>query len=117
MFRFIEKKALDILQPDIYWAGGLSEVMKIASLASTYDLIIIPHGHSSNATLHFSLSQIPIHTPYQEFLIKWNIVHQHFLKYPEIPVQGKFRIPTRIGLSMELDQEKVEKEDKVVINN
>ena len=117
MFRFLEKKALDILQPDIYWAGGLSEVMKIASLASTYDLLIIPHGHSSNATLHFSLSQIPIHTPYQEFLIKWNIVHQHFLKYPEIPVQGQFRIPTRAGLSMELDQEKVEKEDKVVINN
>ena len=117
MFRFLEKKALDILQPDIYWAGGLSEVMKIANLASTYDLIIIPHGHSSNATLHFSLSQIPIHTPYQEFLIKWNIVHQHFLKYPEIPVQGQFRIPTRNGLSMELDQEKVEKEDKVVINN
>ena len=117
MFRFLEKKALDILQPDIHWAGGLSEVMKIASLASTYDLIIIPHGHSSNATLHFSLSQIPIHTPYQEFLIKWNIVHQHFLKYPEIPVQGQFRIPTRAGLSMELDQEKVEKEDKVVINN
>ena len=117
MFRFLEKKALDILQPDIYWAGGLSEVMKIANLASTYDLIIIPHGHSSNATLHFSLSQIPINTPYQEFLIKWNIVHQHFLKYPEIPVQGQFRIPTRNGLSMELDQEKVEKEDKVVINN
>lgn len=117
MYRFIEKQALDILQPDIYWAGGLSEVMKIANLASTYDLITIPHGHSSNATLHFSLSQIPIHTPYQEYLIKWNFVHQHFLKYPEIPVQGQFEIPKRIGLSMELDQEKIEKEDKIVINN
>ena len=117
MYRFIEKQALDILQPDIYWAGGLSEVIKIANLASTYDLIIIPHGHSSNVTLHFSLSQIPIHTPYQEYLIKWNFVHQHFLKYPEIPVQGQFGIPRRIGLSMELDQEKIEKEDKVVINN
>ena len=117
MYRFIEKQALDILQPDIYWAGGLSEVIKIANLASTYDLIIIPHGHSSNVTLHFSLSQIPIHTPYQEYLIKWNIVHQHFLKCPEIPVQGQFRIPTGIGLSMELDQEKIEKEEKVVINN
>ena len=117
MYRFIEKQALDILQPDIYWAGGLSEVIKIANLASTYDLIIIPHGHSSNVTLHFSLSQIPIHTPYQEYLIKWNFVHQHFLKYPEIPVQGQFEIPKRIGLSMELDQEKIEKEDKIVINN
>ena len=88
---FYEKNALDILQPDIYWAGGLSEVIKIANLASTYDLITIPHGHSSNATLHFSLSQVPIHNPYQEYLIKWNKVHQHFLKTPEKPIKGFFR--------------------------
>ena len=92
MLRFIEKKALDFLQPDIYWAGGLSEVLKISNLATTYDLITIPHGHSSNASLHFSLSQVPIHTPYQEFLIKWNKVHQHFLKTPEIPKKGVFSI-------------------------
>ena len=70
MLRFIDKDALDIYQPDIYWAGGLSEVIKIANLATTHDLITIPHGHSSNATLHFSLSQVPIHTPFQEYLIK-----------------------------------------------
>ena len=64
MLRFIEKKALDFLQPDIYWAGGLSEVLKISNLATTYDLITIPHGHSSNASLHFSLSQVPIRCQY-----------------------------------------------------
>jgi len=30
----IEKKAVDILQPDIYRAGGLSELKKIAAMAS-----------------------------------------------------------------------------------
>ena len=30
--RFVEKEALDILQPDIYWCGGLSETLKIAAL-------------------------------------------------------------------------------------
>ena len=115
MLRFIEKKALDFLQPDIYWAGGLSEVLKISNLATTYDLITIPHGHSSNASLHFSLSQVPIHTPYQEFLIKWNKVHQHFLKTPEIPEKGFFSITELNGLGMELDSDKIEKEEKLEI--
>ena len=30
--RFIEKDALDIIQPDIYWCGGLSETLKITAL-------------------------------------------------------------------------------------
>ncbi len=115
MLRFIEKNALDIYQPDIYWAGGLSEVIKISHLASTHDLITIPHGHSSNATLHFSLSQVPINTPFQEYLIKWNKVHQHFLKTPEKPNDGYFEETDLIGLGMELNKEKIEKEKIVEI--
>jgi len=113
MLRFIEKDALDIYQPDIYWAGGLSEVIKIANLATTHDLITIPHGHSSNATLHFSLSQVPIHTPFQEYLIKWNKVHQHFLKTPEKPKNGYFEETNLVGLGMELDNQKIEKETTI----
>ena len=30
--RFIDAEALDVLQPDIYWAGGLSETLKIAAV-------------------------------------------------------------------------------------
>ena len=32
--RFIEQEALDVLQPDIYWCGGLSETLKIAAYAT-----------------------------------------------------------------------------------
>tara|TARA_Y100001936_G_scaffold105433_1_gene103644 strand:- start:1206 stop:2402 length:1197 start_codon:yes stop_codon:yes gene_type:complete len=106
---FIKAEALDILQPDIYWAGGLSEVIKIANVATTADLITIPHGHSTNAGIHFSLSQSPIHTPYQEYLIKWNLVHQHFLKKPVLPINGNINIPNHNGLGMEIDDNKVEK--------
>ena len=105
---FIKAEALDILQPDIYWAGGLSEVIKIANIATTADLITIPHGHSTNAGIHFSLSQSPIHTPYQEYLIKWNLVHQHFLKTPVLPTNGTIKIPSHNGLGMIIDENKVE---------
>ena len=61
--RFIDAEALDILQPDIYWAGGISETLKIMALATAADLITIPHGHSSPAGIHVSVTQSPIHTP------------------------------------------------------
>jgi L-rhamnonate dehydratase len=112
MKQFIDAEALDILQPDIYWAGGLSEVLKIAALATSFDLITIPHGHSTNAGIHFSVSQSPIHTPYQEYLVKWNIIHQHFLKDPVSPVKGTIHAPTGVGMMMDLDPDKIEREEE-----
>tara|TARA_B100000029_G_scaffold515854_1_gene625035 strand:+ start:462 stop:1670 length:1209 start_codon:yes stop_codon:yes gene_type:complete len=108
--RFVDQEALDILQPDIYWAGGLSETLKIANYATVHDLITIPHGHSSKAGIHFSLSQSPIHTPYQEYLVKWNDIHQFFLLNPVSPKKGFIDIPKEIGLGMNLDDSKIEKE-------
>jgi L-alanine-DL-glutamate epimerase-like enolase superfamily enzyme len=112
MKEFIDAEALDILQPDIYWAGGLSEVLKIAAVATTFDLITIPHGHSTNAGIHFSVSQSPIHTPYQEYLVKWNTIHQHFLKDPVTPVKGTIHAPSGAGMTMDLDPDKIEREEE-----
>lgn len=113
--RFVEAEALDVLQPDIYWAGGLSEVLKIAAYASVHDLVVIPHGHSTPAGLHFSLAQSPILTPYQEFLVKWNAINQHFLAHPMVPEDGVLRLPTQPGIGMELDPAKIE--DQVEIES
>ena len=109
--RFVDAGALDILQPDIYWCGGLSETLKIASYATVHDLITIPHGGSTPATLQFSLTQSPIHTPYQEYLVKWNIILQHFLKYPATPKDGALSLPEQSGMSMTLDPDKIESEE------
>lgn len=109
--RFIDAKALDILQPDIYWAGGISEVLKICAYATVHDLITIPHGHSSPAGIHVSLTQSPVHTPYQEYLVKWNDIHQFFLKKPVRPVNGVIAVPTEPGVGMDLDKAKIEKEE------
>jgi L-alanine-DL-glutamate epimerase-like enolase superfamily enzyme len=111
--RFIDAKALDILQPDIYWAGGLSETLKIAAYATAHDLITIPHGHSTSAGIHFSVTQSPIHTPYQEYLVKWNAIHQHFLVDPPKPVRGEIHAPMAAGLGMLLDPEKIEEEREI----
>lgn len=110
-FRYIvENKAMDILQPDIYWAGGISEVVKICALASAFDLPVIPHGHSSHATAHLIASQSPVTCPIQEFLVKWNAVHQFFLKDQLTPQNGVIHVPETPGLGLALDEDKIEHE-------
>jgi len=89
--------------PDIYWAGGLSEVMKNRRLRLVHDLMVIPHGHSTPAGLHFSLAQSPLLTPLQEYLVKWNAINQHFLAHPIVPRHGAFGLPAQPGLGMDLD--------------
>jgi L-rhamnonate dehydratase len=42
--RLIEERLLDIVQPDVMWVGGMTELLKIAAHASAYDIPVIPHG-------------------------------------------------------------------------
>jgi L-alanine-DL-glutamate epimerase-like enolase superfamily enzyme len=109
----MDAEAVDVLQPDIYWAGGISEMIKICALASAYDLPVIPHGHSTPASTHFIASQPVTTCPLLEYLIKWNEIHQYFLKYPVKPVDGYVELNDRPGMGMELDEEKIEKREEV----
>lgn len=103
----LDARAVDVLQPDIYWAGGISEMVKICALASAYDIPVVPHGHSAPATLHLIASQPVTLCPLLEYLVKWNTIHQFFLKEPVKPENGQVRLPTSPGLGMALDEEKV----------
>jgi galactonate dehydratase len=57
--RLIEKMSVDILQPDIKWAGGILEVRKIAAFAESHQVAIALHNNSgpiaTAASAHLSL--------------------------------------------------------------
>jgi L-rhamnonate dehydratase len=108
--QLLEIGAQDVLQPDIYWAGGISETVKIATLASTYDVTVIPHGHSTHATAHLSAALPPNLCFIQEYLVKWNAIHQFFLKHKLEPENGVIALPTAPGLGLEIDEAVVEEE-------
>jgi L-alanine-DL-glutamate epimerase-like enolase superfamily enzyme len=59
---FILAQALQIVQPDVIWAGGITECRRIAALASAWNLPCVPHVFSSGvclaANLHF-IASIP----------------------------------------------------------
>ncbi len=55
--RVIEDRAISILQPDLSKAGGITELLRIAAMASAYKLPIHPHtcmtGLNMAASIHF----------------------------------------------------------------
>lgn len=105
--------ACDVLQPDIYWAGGISEMMKIIAIASAYDLVVIPHGHSTPASAHLIAAWPQTTCPLLEYLVKWNEIHQFFLKNPLQPINGVVTLPTTPGIGMDLDDAKIETREEV----
>jgi L-alanine-DL-glutamate epimerase-like enolase superfamily enzyme len=108
----LDMDAMDIYQPDLNWAGGISEVMKICALASAYDAQVIPHG-GPVPSIHVLFAQPPSTCPLQEYLIKWNEVGQFFYKEPIVPVNGVLKPPTKPGIGVELDESKIEKEQEL----
>ncbi len=63
----LEKQAVDLIQPDIYRAGGISEVMKIAAMSSAFDIPIILHGIGAPA-YHFEMA-----TPHSPMAEYWDV--------------------------------------------
>jgi L-rhamnonate dehydratase len=113
MQQFIEKGALDIYQPDPCWCGGLSETLKITALTTTHDLICIPHGHSTQTNAVISALQSPIHTPYQEYLWKWNEIHQFWFEERMVPDDGMIHLSASPGIFPDLDEARIERSEEL----
>jgi len=65
--RLIEEGCVDIVQPDIYRAGGVTGLKKIAALAKAHHLKVICHGIGS-PTYHFLISNGPELSPFCEYI-------------------------------------------------
>jgi len=105
--QLLDAGAADVLQPDTYWAGGITEMVKIIALCSAYDRPIIPHGHSVPANVQLTAAQPRSVIPLVEYLVKWNVIHQLFFAAPLVPVNGEIALPEGPGLGVELDEGKI----------
>jgi len=110
---FLKAGAISVVQADPEWCGGVSELVKICTIASTYDAQVIPHGHSLHAALHVVASQSPITCPLVEYLINKMSSYYHFEKHQVKPVNGMIQLPDRPGFGIELDPAKIEKQAEV----
>ena len=108
----LDAGAVDVLQTDVTWAGGLTEMIKICALASVYDIPVIPH-HGAIASTQLIASQTIITCPMQEYLIQHGARGQFFHKEPVVPVDGYIALPDRPGIGIELDESKIESSQEI----
>lgn len=62
----LEMGCCDIIQPDVNWCGGLTEMIKISALADAHGALVVPHG-SSVYSYHFVITRT--NSPFAEFLM------------------------------------------------
>ncbi|MBM0104755.1 L-rhamnonate dehydratase [Steroidobacter sp. S1-65] len=62
----LEMGCCDIIQPDVGWCGGMTELIKISALADARGALVIPHG-SSVYSYHFVITRH--NSPFAEFLM------------------------------------------------
>ncbi|BBH20315.1 L-rhamnonate dehydratase [Paenibacillus baekrokdamisoli] len=102
--QLLDARAAEILQPDICWCGGISEVRKICALASAQHIPVIPHaGGLQPWALHYIFAEINI--PYAEFAYIHGADvdnYDNIFTGVELPQSGWFSLPTGIGAGIEL---------------
>jgi len=98
----IESRAVDVLQPDIYRAGGFSELKKIAAMASAYGLPVIPHGVGAG-TYHFVVSTP--NSPRAEFVDIFAQGGRMPLQGEPVPKGGFLELEATPGFGYSLDAE------------
>ncbi|NUO02816.1 MAG: mandelate racemase/muconate lactonizing enzyme family protein [Saprospiraceae bacterium] len=108
----ITRRAVDIVQPDVIWTGGITECRKVAALAQAYGLPVIPHVFSSAvssiANMHF-IAAIP-NGGLLEFDQNLNPLRSELLETPiEITPEGKVHLPEGPGLGIKLNQETIKR--------
>ena len=105
---YIEQQVIDILQPDVGMAGGITEVRKIAAHAETYDLYIQPHNcHGPIATA--AAAQVDACTT--NFLVQELVPFRDAIVYelvneplePQV-VDSQMPVPTGPGLGVTLNE-------------
>lgn len=99
--RFLEESMIDILQPDIAHAGGVSETKRLANMAEAYDVAIAPHCPlgpiAFAASLHIGLSTPNFVILEMSLGMHYNVevrsaVHSAVMKY--IPTNHQYRRET-----------------------
>lgn len=103
--RLIEERTIDILQPDVMWVGGLTELLRISAHAAAYDLPVIPHG-SGPYSYHFIASRTD--APRCEYVTaapdgrSIRPVFGALFRDEPVPERGRLVVPDRPGFGMEL---------------
>ncbi|MBP3976710.1 MULTISPECIES: L-rhamnonate dehydratase [unclassified Microbacterium] len=104
-FRQLLETGVDLIQPDVGWCGGITELLKISALADAHGTMVVPHG-SSVYSYHFVVTRT--NSPFAEFLMMHPTAEEivpmfsPMLVGEPVPVNGRLRVPETPGFGVEL---------------
>jgi galactonate dehydratase len=114
---FVEKRALEIVMPDLVWTGGISEVKKIVVLAETHQLPVCPHDCTGPVNL-FACAHICMNAPNAWMMETSRAFHEDW--YPQLVTSnvvlenGCLLAPEGAGLGTKLREEVLARPDATV---
>lgn len=118
--RLLTAGGVDIIQPDLSHAGGITEVKKIAAMAEAYDVALAPHCPLGPVALAACL-QVDA-TSYNAFIQEQSIgIHYNvgksvldYIHNPEdfVFTDGFVALPRKPGLGVEINKELVMEENR-----
>lgn len=104
-FRQLLETGVDLIQPDVGWCGGITELIKISALADAHGTMVVPHG-SSVYSYHFVVTRT--NSPFAEFLMMHPTAEEvvpmfsPMLTGEPVPVNGRLKVPETPGFGVEL---------------
>jgi L-alanine-DL-glutamate epimerase-like enolase superfamily enzyme len=107
----IKSHMIDIVQPDLMWAGGFSEALRIAALASAFDVTVVPHA-GGVYSYHFAMTQPTV--PFVEYCItspkgdEITPVFGDMFEGEPLPVNGTIELSDSPGWGLKLVRDAVE---------
>jgi len=112
----IANDALDVIQPDIFYFGGMLRSMKVALMAHAVGKTCVPHISGSGLgylyMMHF-VSALPNAGPYHEFKgFNKNIPFNCGTSDLSIS-DGKIKVPTGAGSGIDIDPDFVDKHHQI----
>jgi galactonate dehydratase len=104
----LERRAADIINPDVANCGGILELKEIAAMAEPYLVAVSPHNYNSMvlglaATVH--ASAVMPNFIITEYFLPFVELGREVCRNPLEPENGYIALPTAPGLGLEIDEE------------
>ena len=110
----IGNRALDIVQPDMFYFGGMIRSVKVARMADAYGMPCVPHISGSGLgylyMMHF-VSAIPNAGPFHEFKGFNNRIPLECATSDLESIDGIVTVPTGPGLGVDIDLDFIAKHE------
>ncbi len=108
---WIERGAVDYIQPDVTKVGGLSEQHRIGQYADDHSIMMVPHGWNTAVGLAADLQLLAAagNARWVEYFTPHAYIEEMFAEPLQLDEEGWLEIPDKPGLGFEWNLEGIER--------